>query len=449
MNILVTPTRWQWALLGIITFALGNPALETTAADAPDLREEAYANLWNEHADRAVKLFRRWQKEHPDQMDTDTRRGLALALSWDGRQEEAREIYAQLVGTDSLDGEARIGLARAWIWDNQLAKGWRTLGSTETDLQLTPQSRNEAGDFALKVLNEYTPTSATTWRGSWDSDHLHIHRFSTLYATTFANGILVQTGPRVSLFSQATRPDVTALRWQCLVTAGLAQDLSFHGLGWLEHFRSRDPLPGNTDNLDWMRPGADAWITWQATSRLRFDAGGASQPVDTYLGFARRIGYEQESLSCDWRLTRKFAVGASGIRATYSDNNRRLLGRLTASWHHEGFMEMDLTASYTHLDFTRPYPGGYWSPDWVRNGSLTAKVKAQRNRWTMTLEGSVGLEREAGAGATTVGGGSARLGMRVTSNWFIALDGGHSRSSFSTASGYSRTFAGLVFKGVF
>ncbi len=427
----------------------GLPCAQAVADDSTDLRQEAFANLWNEHADRAVTQFGTWLRNHPDDRDPDTLRGLALALSWYGLQRRAERVYLELIAADAADGDARIGLARARIWDNRLREGWRDLRAVETDQTLDAATRREAGDFALRVLDEYTPTAQITWRGNWDSDDLDIQRLSALGAATIAHGILVQTGPRLSYYTQPGRPDVTALRWQALAVTGLTPHLSLHAQGWFEHFGSSGPLAGSTDKLDWNRPGADAWLTWQPVSRLRLDGGAASQPVETYLAFAHKIGFTQENLSGDWRLTRRLALGASGTRAVYSDGNRRLQGRLQAVWHYEGPLDLDLTASFTHLDFTRPYPGGYWSPDWVRNGSLAARAKWYGRRWTLTLEGSVGLETEAGAEGITVGGGSGRVGLRVSDRWLIALEAGHSRSSFSTASGYHRTFAGLSLRGVF
>ncbi len=436
------------AAAGLLALLRGAPAV-AGADDSNDPRREAFANLWHEHADRAVRQFNTWLRNHPDDRDPDLLRGLALALSWYGLQHRAENIYLELIAANADDGDARIGLARARIWDNRLRQGWRTLRAVETDPTLAAGTRREAGDFALRVLDEYTPAAEITWRGNWDSDDLGIQRLSALAAATLAGRILVQTGPRLSFYTQPGQPDVTALRWQVLATTGLAPHLSLHAQGWFEHFGSGRPPAGTPDKLDWNRPGADTWLTWQPVSRLRFDGGVASQPVETYLAFGHRIGFTQENLSCDWRMTRSLALGVSGTRAVYSDDNRRLQGRLQAGWHYEGPLDLDLTASFTHLDFTRPYPGGYWSPDWVRNGSLAAKAKWYGRRWTLALEGSVGLETEAGAEGITVGGGSGRVGLRVSDQWLIALEAGHSRSSFSTASGYHRTFAGLSLRGVF
>ncbi len=419
------------------------------ARAATDLRGRAYAELWNEHADRAVDLFGRWLADHPDDRDPSTRRAYALALSWYGLQGRAEEVYGSLVEDDSLDAEARIGLARSRIWSNRLRRGWRDLRAVEDDGRLTADQRAEAGDFALKVLDEYMPTGEFTWRGNWDSDDLTTHRLRALGAATPVGGLLVQAGPRLSLFSQPARPDAAATGVHVHVETGLAPHLSLHATGWYDHFSSDGALAETGSKLDWNRPGIDSWLTWQPTSRLRFDGGAASMPVETYVAFGKELGFEQENLSCDWRFARWFSAGASGTRATYSDGNRRLQGEVRASWRHEGAFDLDVTAAITHGDFTLPYPGGYWAPDWVRNGHLSAKAKWWGRRWTVTLDGSIGLEKESGADAITVGGGSGRLGLRVSPAWLIALEVGHSRSALATSSGYHRTFAGLSVRGVF
>lgn len=434
------------------TVFLGLCLLLTVCGDtnaATDPRGAAFANLWNEHADRAVDQFRLWQRENPGDRDPATRRGLALALSWYGLQRQAEEIYSDLVAENPLDADARVGLARCRIWDNRLHAGWSTLRDAETDTRLSAANRAEATNFALRVLDEYTPHAFLAWQGSWDSDDLDVQRLSALGATTVGGHAMLQVGPRLSRYAQPGQPDVTALRWQMLLTAGLAPHLSCHATGWFEHFGSDGPLAGAGEKLDWNRPGADVWLTWQPTSRLRLDGGAASQPVETYVAFARKIGYEQENLSGDLRLTKAWSVGASGTRATFSDGNRRLQGRLQAGWHYEGAVNLDVIAAFTHMDDTLAYPGGYWSPDWVRNGTLTVRLKRYGPRWTFALEGSTGREKEAGADGIGVGGGSGRLGLRVSPRWLVALEGGHSRSSFVTSSGYHRTFAGLSVRGVF
>jgi len=101
------------------------------------------------------------------------------------------------------------------------------------------------------------------------------------------------------------------------------------------------------------------------------------------------------------------------------------------------------------MDFSIPYPGGYWAPEWVRNGSIEATVKTRTRRMTFMLNGSIGLEQEFNSDTLTVGGASGRVGWRFSRGWLAALEGGYSKSSFATASGYSRTFANLSVRALF
>ena len=101
------------------------------------------------------------------------------------------------------------------------------------------------------------------------------------------------------------------------------------------------------------------------------------------------------------------------------------------------------------MDFSIPYPGGYWAPDWVRNGSIEATLKTRTRTMTFRLNGSIGQEKELGSDAQTVGGASARVGWRFSPGWLAALEGGYSKSAFASASGYSRTFASLSVRALF
>jgi hypothetical protein len=135
--------------------------------------------------------------------------------------------------------------------------------------------------------------------------------------------------------------------------------------------------------------------------------------------------------------------------ADYSDGNEKRKGTLRVDWRREGRWDISVGPVLTYMDFSRPYPGGYWAPDWVRNGSLAATVKTRTGRLTFGLNGSLGLEMEQGADSQTVGGASGRVGWRFARGWLAALEGGYSKSAFASASGYSRTFANLSVRALF
>ncbi|MCP4572285.1 MAG: hypothetical protein GY838_08015 [bacterium] len=427
--------------------------LEALAQDAslvPEVAQEiAYQKLWREDAERAVFYFRRHLARHPGQADRRVRSGLALALSWSGRQPAAVALYRSLVDEDSADGDARVGLGRTLVWDNRLHGGYGVLRRVETEFDGDAAPGREAGAFLLTTLDGYTPHLDLRVDAAWDSDDLDRYRVSAHGAVTVAGNKLLQIMPSVARYSQPGRPHVTAPRLGAGLATALARNWSLHAYGWVDHFRSDGPLAAGNGELDWTRTGGDAWLTWLPAPRWRTDLGAASQAVETYTAFGRRLHLEQGSLSAEWRLARHWACDAQGSLADYSDGNLRRRGSASLKWRREGRIQVTAGPVVSYMDYRDPYPGGYWAPDWVRSGSFELTLATRSRRTTWRLGGSLGTEREAGADAVSVGSASGRVGWRFASGWLAALEAGYAKSSFATASGYSRTFANVSLRALF
>ena len=427
--------------------------LEALAADAslvPNVAQEiAYQKLWREDAEKAIFYFRRYLARHPGEDNRSVRKGLALATSWSGRQPEAVAMYRTLVAEDPTDGETRLGLGRSLVWDNRLHEGYGVLRGIETSFAAGDPAEVEAGRFLLTVLDGYTTHLDLRVDASWDSDDLDIVRVSTHGAVTVAGNKLLQIMPSVAFYNQPGQPTVTAPRLGAGVMAALARNWALHAYGWYDSFRSSDPLFAGTGNLDWNRFGGDAWLTWLPVPRLRLDLGASSQAVETLYALDNHIHYEQAALSADWRLARHWSLGLSGSGADYSDGNSRLRGQASLKWRREGRWELSAGPVLTYMDFAEPYPGGYWAPDWVRNGSLEAAIATRSARMTYRLSGGYGLEQELGSDRHDVGSVAGRVGWRLAPGWLLAGELGWSKSGFASASGYSRTFANLSARALF
>ncbi len=426
--------------------ALANDAslVETVA------QEIAYQKLWREDADKAVFYFKRYLARHPDEINRDVRKGLAQAYSWSGRQKEAIVLYRQLVDEDGNDGAARLGLGRSLIWNNELREGYDVVRSLEDEFPAGSAPGRESSDFLLTVMDSYTTHMDVRGTGSWDSDGLDIYRATADFHLEVLGNKLLQVAPTATLFQMPDRPDVFSPKMQFGLVGTLARNWSFHAYAWLEHFRSSEPITdAATDKLNWTRPGGDFWLTWIALPRLRVDFGGSNLAVETYPAFAKHLNFNQASVSADWRFARKFTLGGAGIFGDYSDGNTRRSGSAHLFWNREGKLKIMTGPTFTYMDYTDPYPGGYWAPDWVRNGSWRLLLVTRHGRMTFKLDGSVGLEQELGSDALTVAGISGRWGWRLADRTFLSAEAGYSRSRFSSASGYNRKFVGLSLKAMF
>ena len=428
--------------------------LEALANDARLVKtvaqEIAYQKLWREDADKAIFYFKRYLARHPDESNRDVRKGLAQAYSWSGRQKEAVALYRELVAEDDTDGGARIGLGRSLIWNNELHEGYAVVRAVEDDFEVGSAPKRESSDFLLTVMDNYTPHLALMATGSWDSDGLDIYRTTAEgHVEVFGNKLL-QIAPSVAIYKMPDRANIFAPKMQMGLVGTMAHNWSFHAYAWVEHFQSKDPItPASTEKLSWTRPGGDVWLTWMAKPRLRIDFGGSSMALETYQAFDQRIDFEQANASFDWRFARHFTFGAGGLLADYSDGNDKRTGNAHLFWAREGRLKIMTGPTFTYMDYSIPYPGGYWAPDWVRNGSWRLLLETRTDRMTFKIDGSVGIEKELGADALTVAGMSGRWGWRLGDRTLVSAEIGYSRSSFSSASGYNRKFAGLSLKAMF
>ncbi|MBM4131496.1 hypothetical protein FJ250_10815, partial [bacterium] len=395
----------------------------TSAATDPDpapdpaaLRERAFATLWREDAAAAIKLFRAYLETPGAEADHEAQRGLALACSWDGRQEEAIAAYRRRLESDPSDGEARVGLGRSLLWANRLRQGRAVLREAEAGEAVTARA---AGDLMLTALDEYTPPLVVTLGATWDSDDLDMARLAATGTFTVAGGRLLQIMPARTWYRQPGQPDATGLRLGAGLVTGLGHRWALHAYGWLDRLRSQGELPATAAKLDWDTAGGDAWLTWLPAARWRLDLGAGSQAVETYAALAARLERRQASLSVEHRLTGAWSASLGGIAGDYTDGNRsdRLTARL--GWRREGRVLWQAGPVLNHLDFRAPYPGGYWAPDRMRSAALEASARGKGRVVAWRLTGSLGREKEDGADAITVGGVSARVGWRFSPDWLL------------------------------
>lgn len=426
--------------------------LDALASDArlvPMVAHElAYQKLWREDAEKAIFYFRRYLARHPGQPNREVQQGLALAYSWSGRQGQAIALYRDLVRGDPTDAGSRLGLGRSLIWDNRLHEGSRVLRDLESDPTVNAAGRREATRFLLTVLDEYDPTLDLRWDATRDSDDLAIDRFTARGRTNLGN-VLLEARAGHAWYDQPGRAGIAAPRAGLGLVASLARNWQLHAYGWVDDFSGDGSDASAVASLDWTFLGADAWLTWLATNRLRLDLGAGRQAVESLDALSRELRLDLVNLSADWRLARSWTLAGLLQHGELSDDNQRQRANARLFWRREGRLELQLGPSFTYMDHRIAYPGGYWAPGWVRNLGLEGRVVRRWDRLAVRLQAGVSQETEQGADTITVGNVSGHLGYRLGSRWHLGLDAGHSRSRFASASGYDRTTAGLSLRALF
>ena len=410
----------------------------------------AYQRLWREDAERAIFYFRRHLIRNPETDNRKVRQGLALALSWSGRQREAIAQYRQLLRENPNDGTSRIGLGRSMIWNNNLRSGFDTVREVEISFPATTHEGRESARFLLQVLDDTTPPWEFQADWSHDSDDLDIWRLTAAGAAELKPSLLLLFTPTWTHYTQPGYAEIDAWRLGAGLITPLAHNWALHAYGWYELFHSREAVFGAESRKSWHQPGTDIWFTWLPTSRLRTDFGGNVLPIETVPSLAREITASTASASLDWRFRRQWLLGVAGQASSYSDQNDRLYGTARLQWQREGRVEVALAPVFTYLDFKVPYPGnGYWSPSWMRNASLEAVLLSRWDRWTFRAEGRIGREKEPGSETITVGGLTLRLGWRLSARALLAAAGGYSESRLASPSGYRRHHLSLTLRAFF
>jgi len=408
-------------------------------------RDIAYQTLWREDAKTAVRYFRTWLSLNPNSDTRDVRTGLALALSWSGQQGEAVSLYRQLAEEKPDDGTARVGLGRTLLWDNRLRDGYAELRRVEQDFPADSAPNQEAGRFLLTVFNDYDTPLGLRYDLSNDSDNLEISRLGGWMTRHIGHSFLATLAPSRATYRQNGRPDVDAYRLRGGVVGAITSDVSIHLYSWLDSFEGSGPDTWlGTDQLDWDVMGADGWITWLPHTRLRLDLGAGRQPLEAMTPLARHITLSHRSLSGDLRLSRWWTASTSVSQADYSDGNHRWSWNGRLQWRREGHWEVWAGPTATLLDFSEP-GDGYWSPDRMTNLSFETRLRTRGHRWIAELTGKLGIEKEAGAEAISVGSAVAHFGYRITPGAMLTLDAGHSRSRV-TGSGYNRDFGAVALR---
>ncbi len=410
----------------------------------------AYQRLWREDAERAIFYFRRHMIRNPDADNREVRQGLALALSWSGRQREAIALYRQLLTENPTDGAPRIGLGRSLIWNNNLRSGFDTVREVEISFPASMEEGRESARFLLQVLDDATPP--WEFRADWshDSDELDIWRLTVAGAAELKPSLLLLFIPAWTHYRQPAFAEIEAWRLGAALITPLAHNWALHAYGWYELFRSRENIFGEGSRNSWHQPGTDIWFTWLPTPRLRTDFGGNVLPIETVPSLTREITASTANASLDWRFRHQWSLGVAGQASRYSDQNERLYGTARLQWHREGRVEVAVAPVFTYLDFKEPYPGnGYWSPSWMRNASLEAVLQSRWDRWTLRAEGRLGREKELGSESITVGGLTLRLGWRFSPRALLAVAGGYSESRLASPSGYRRHYLSLALRAFF
>jgi tetratricopeptide (TPR) repeat protein len=368
-------------------------AIDSTLA--PEVAIElGHQYTWAEKPDSAIIWYSRYLDAHPG--DTEARLGLARALSWAGRLDEAEVRYAEVVAAplgegeteallglakvkawredregaeavyaivlerDSTNAAARLGLAEVMNWSG---KHRRSRELCQEVLAREPGNRDATrilaealyglgrGDLALDVMAQTPPDqdldrTAAAIRGSseptgsagysyWENTDDGIFRslvFSAVYPTSY----LTELGAmylRGTLHKQGL-PDVTRDQFWVTLDHRFSEALAVTVKPGLE-LNGFSPVvvpPASFAVDEFDLVVWDAYVTATPRDWMRIDAGTFRETMKIHEPLFRRIHVTTENAGLDWRHTHRIATFWQLKYSAYSDGNSRYAASHRGEW---------------------------------------------------------------------------------------------------------------------
>ena len=323
----------------------------------------------------------------------DARKGLARVTSWQGRLTESADLWRAVVHRNPRDVEAWIGLAQTERWRGNPGVAENALRQA---LDVDPHS-DEAHEEMRWVQADLARTVEPGIVHTLDSDKNQ----STSYSTTFVSEPLAGGAARLRIGGSFR--DARYLGSSATSTTARAS------LVWFSPDRSVSAtaeagaarLARNGDigvpiGVSRMRATAGLRAVAALSSRIRIGAGVNHSPIDETVALIAKgvfsTSFDGEATAS---LPRGINVGIAGSRARIKGDvsNSRLAFNGFVRWG--AFPHLSVGASARSMSFDIPAAGdGYFSPDFFSLFEGTARLTLGRALgWGAVIEGGVGEQR--------------------------------------------------------
>jgi tetratricopeptide (TPR) repeat protein len=377
----------------------------------------------------------------------------ASALADLERWAESEAAFAAILSNDPSDLDARIGAVQALVdegvnntdvWNGlAYARYWSGRSDLAADpmkhsLALDPQDHT-AGDLSNHLRWETGPWVSADYRGSDDSDALHVGE------------------ARLEVHQPLSPQGVVTAYWKRQETNGPPRDFDLAGIGggysrlwstsWSSDVSVEYQYEGARDDAHML---GEANTTYRPSDTMRIDAGVAREQVMAGNALDLDILDWIGTVGVDWRPMERWLFTGALRRHWYSDDNTAW--RSTAvgqyNWMQGPRFESALNARFEHLTAAENPGHGYYAPD--SYFELTPGILATYtwpSRWSVGGEVRAGFQKENGASAEFLGGLSLRAEAPVSRGILVGVEGEVTDSNLATASGYSRNSWGIFVRG--
>ena len=435
------------------------------------LRELADQLTYSGEPRRAVALYREVLETNPARDEAvRARLGLALALSWDDQQCDAKHEYEQVLRLSPENAEAVRGLARVQSWRGKHraaqellsrrlkaapddAEAARLLAQAQwwmgrSDRALATLKGHPVDEDSKRLLDElrFGHRPQTQLGGGWWQQPDGLTRFDYRASQTVA----IASGRGAFVAGYELR------RYQ-------PKDPTQFGIGELaEHrpllggrFRFDDDWEANANVLLQLvqarqleRTGTDVlydtWVTWWPGDSVRFDLGSRRESFDDLRSLAAKILSTSASLSTDWTPNELWRVTVRGRVSGLSDGNWRRAVESEVERRVLPTPRLRLGLRHTTVDFAEERDAGYFSPDIYHSVSGTFAASGEGTAaFTWRFGASAGVEWVAGD-RKPIWSGELGLRWRPIRDLQVEPSLSHFSSRIASPNGFARTSASLT-----
>ena len=362
----------------------------------------AKVKAWEEDRQTAEEIYVYILENDPENVDA--RLGLAEILNWSGKHREARRMYEAVLEEDRTNKEATKGLAQALFW---LGRGDLAMDGIENAERDDDLDETRA---AIRSSRDPHGTANALYSENTDDGQFRSLSLSLTVPLTY----LTEVGAMYlhGTLTKMALPDIDRDQvWFSLkhrfnesLALVLNPGVEFNRFDRVVVPPSAEPVD-DFDLLVW-----DAYLTVTPRDWVRFDAGSSRETMRIHEPVFRKIHVTTESGGLDWRLTHRVNTFWNIKYSSYSDGNSRFAALHRGEWNpslripYRYHNHIVLIEGIDYFDFAKELDNGYFNPSNYTH--IYAGLRFVTNigkRTRLKLEGSLGTERDSGAGWASIG----------------------------------------------
>lgn len=365
--------------------------LERHPADIEARFGMARALSWSNKLDEATTHYRRLLDAQPGEA-TRARIGIARMTAWKNKLGDAEQQYRDIVAEHPLQFQAKLGLAQVVNWSGRhreaqvLYEELRETHPDNADVEVgTAQSLSWLGrpDEAIRIVENReeksardlvsalfaarSPVAQYTYDFSQDTDE--IDRRTNTIALTFGPTWLTQLELNFhdGTMQQRGFPDVNRTQWGGRLYQRFGSALAVTvAPGFQSNQFVANTITSETEFNEFI---IDTYATLTPRDWLRADIGFFRGTFNNPVPVFTEIVLDETSVGFDWTLAHNIILVTRVAFANFSDDNRRISARQQLVWRptlwYPTARKFGVTTKtgWGYLDYDKTTANGYYNPN--------------------------------------------------------------------------------------